>query len=586
MGSGRFDAWTRSLATIRTRRGTLGALGALLAFILAPFGLGLTAAKKKKARGCRRVGKKCGGKHNRKCCDHAKCRGGRCKCTGNRKACRGTCIPNANCCDDADCGGGATCQNGVCHCPSGKKDCDGACIPEDDCCTNADCGDCESCQAAICVTGCQSCETCQSGTCNSTCPGGQICQGNVCVCPSGQKLCVDTCILDEECCGPCGPCEICDNGTCIPGCQSGQECVSDSCVCTTTSCSTGCCAADATCKPGTNPNFCGTGGNECLVCDQHETCPAGACLCEAPFTVCGVDCVNLNNDDDHCGSCDNSCAGTATCQSGACKSGGDYAFATQWDGADSGLAFQHPLGVAVDSTGNVYVADDGSNRVLKFTSSGGFLTAWSSGGSGAVAVAVNWSSGDIYVANSFSGTIQPLSSDGTPGDPWSLLDAPNGVAVNQSKGEVYVTIAGSNGVGVQRFQSNGVLIENWLAPDSPFDFPYGIGIAPIGDVYISDDGTCEVLRFTADGDPLPVFTCNGSIEFDDPLGVAVDAASNVYVCDSGNKRVLKLTADGDLIGQIGDESNFEFPAGVAVSLSGYVYVADGGNAVVEQFIPS
>jgi DNA-binding beta-propeller fold protein YncE len=523
MGSGRFDAFTRTLATILTRRGTLGALAALLTYLLAPLGLPSTAAKKKKGRGCRRVGKKCGGKHNRKCCGHAKCRGGRCKCTGQRKACRGKCIANANCCDDADCGGGASCQNGVCNCPSGEKACEGTCIPNDNCCTIADCGACESCQ----------------------------------------------------------------DGACVTGCATGQECVSGMCRCTMASCD-GCCAADESCESGHDPDACGTGGNLCHECEQHETCPAGSCACEAPFTVCGADCVNLNNDNDHCGNCENACVGTATCQNGACKAGGTYAFVRKWDGGSA--AFNHPLGIAVDGAGNVYVTDEAVNQVVKFTGDGEFLDDWSSVGTTPMGIAVNRNSGEIYVANLSSATIQTFASDTTPGISWDTLDAPEGVAVNQGNGEVYVAI--DIEAAIQRFENDGEPIADWPTPPYSFDWPVGVAVAPSGDVYVSNNGSCNVQRFTADGDPLGEWGTEGSDpgQFEDPAGIAVDQAGDVYVCDSFNFRIQKFTATGEFVGDFGSQGDgdgqFEFPYGVAVSLSGYVYVVDGGNANVRQFIPA
>ena len=64
-----------------------------------------------------------------------------------------------------------------------------------------------------------------------------------------------------------------------------------------------------------------------------------------------------------------------------------------------------PTGVAVDSSGNVYVADNGNNRIQKFNSNGKFITKWGSYGtadgqfSSPIGVAVD-SSGNVYVADS------------------------------------------------------------------------------------------------------------------------------------------------------------------------------------------
>jgi streptogramin lyase len=498
MESSRFDAFTRGLAAVLNRRGALGVLASLFALLGEPFGLGTSEAKKKKAKGCRKVGKKCGHKRNRKCCSHAKCRGGRCKCTGQKKACRGKCIPQSQCCDNADCGGGATCHGGVCNCVAGQKPCNGVCIPEADCCTASDCGECESCQS----------------------------------------------------------------GTCVPGCETGQECVSGTCRCTTTSCS-GCCDDDETCQAGNDPDVCGADGETCIECPANESCPDGACICEAPHVVCGGDCVNPNTDDNHCGRCDNACVGSATCESGACAAGGVYTFVRKWNGGGPGLEFNHPLGIAVDGVGNVYVTDEAVNRIQKFAADGAFLDDWSSNGNTPIGIAVNRATGEIYVANASSDTIQTFDGSGTPGISWSTGSSPEGVAVNPSTGESYVALDVTN--SVQRFTSEGDLIEEWLSPPYTFDFPVGVAVAPNGDVYVSNNGSCEIQRFTADGVLLDEWGTEGSGpgEFENPAGIAVDAAGDIYVCDSGNFRIQKFTATGDVMGEFGSQGDgdgeFEFP---------------------------
>jgi hypothetical protein len=81
-------------------------------------------------------------------------------------------------------------------------------------------------------------------------------------------------------------------------------------------------------------------------------------------------------------------------------------------------SFMDPMGVAVDSSGNVYVADNAFDRMQKFSSDGTFITAWGSQGSAdgqfdfPEGVAVD-SSGNVYVADSFNKRIQKFSSDGT-----------------------------------------------------------------------------------------------------------------------------------------------------------------------------
>ena len=92
-----------------------------------------------------------------------------------------------------------------------------------------------------------------------------------------------------------------------------------------------------------------------------------------------------------------------------------FIVATKWGstGTEDGQ-FKNPLGVAVDSSGNIYVADADNYRIQKFTSDGGFITKWGSNGTGdgqfhePIGVAVD-SSGNIYVADSGNDRIQKFA---------------------------------------------------------------------------------------------------------------------------------------------------------------------------------
>ena len=127
-------------------------------------------------------------------------------------------------------------------------------------------------------------------------------------------------------------------------------------------------------------------------------------------------------------------------------------FLAKWGskGSDDGQ-FNNPRGVAVDSSGNVYVADSNNYRIEKFDSNGTFLAKWGSNGSG----------------------------DGQ-------FKYPDGVAVDSS-GNVYV--ADTNNYRIEKFDSNGTFLTKWGSigsGDGQFKDPYGVAVDSSGNVYVAD----------------------------------------------------------------------------------------------------
>ena len=95
--------------------------------------------------------------------------------------------------------------------------------------------------------------------------------------------------------------------------------------------------------------------------------------------------------------------------------GQEYEFVLSWPKEILGL--RNPIGVAVDVSGNVYVADTGNHRIQKFDSEGNFLRKWGTLGSGdgqfgyPYGVAAD-GSGNVYVADTDSHRIQKFDSEG------------------------------------------------------------------------------------------------------------------------------------------------------------------------------
>ena len=132
--------------------------------------------------------------------------------------------------------------------------------------------------------------------------------------------------------------------------------------------------------------------------------------------------------------------------------------------------FNTPFGVAIDSSGNVYVTDSGNNRVQKFKNSGTFIRTWGSEGSAngkfqfPEGIAVD-KSGKVFVADVLNHRVQVFNNGGTFIGTWGSVgsangqfNAPFGVAIDSS-GNVYVADSGNN--RVQKFKNNGIFIRTW-----------------------------------------------------------------------------------------------------------------------------
>jgi DNA-binding beta-propeller fold protein YncE/pimeloyl-ACP methyl ester carboxylesterase len=279
----------------------------------------------------------------------------------------------------------------------------------------------------------------------------------------------------------------------------------------------------------------------------------------------------------------------------------DGAFITKWGSYGSGNEqFNSPQGVAVDSTGNVYVTDVGNNRIQKFTVDGVFVSTWGSYGSGdgqfasPKGVAVD-STGNVYVTDVGNNRIQKFTANGVFVTTWGSygsgneqFNSPQGIAVD-STGNVYV--ADYWNYRIQKFTSDGVFVTTWVSQGTHgghFYRPGAVAVDSFGYVYVSYPNTQHIQVFTLDGDFLYKWGGEpGNSESGVRFGIAVDPDGNVYVADSGDYRIHKFTSNGNFITIWGSYSSengqFIYPAGVAVGSAGNMYIADALNNRIQKF---
>ncbi len=280
---------------------------------------------------------------------------------------------------------------------------------------------------------------------------------------------------------------------------------------------------------------------------------------------------------------------------------------TEWGGNGYGLGlFNAPRGIGLDHAGNLYVADYGNNRVQKFTIDGEFLYEVhdaSRGQFGNVSDITLDQNGNLLTVDrnkvSYdSGSITRFTPDGTPLDLLSLsrpergqYDLLAGLAVNLTSGDIYVTDSYSN--RVQRFTSTWQYLGKWgTAGTAPGEFnnPTAIATDADGNVYVADAGNNRVQKFDANGVFLDQWggVGSGDGQFQQPSGITVDG-ERVYVSDFGNNRVQVFNRSGDYIDQWGSLGSglgeLSGPVGVATTPQGLVLVVDHANNLVQIFTP-
>jgi DNA-binding beta-propeller fold protein YncE len=240
-----------------------------------------------------------------------------------------------------------------------------------------------------------------------------------------------------------------------------------------------------------------------------------------------------------------------------------------------------PIGVAVDSSGNVYIADYGDNAVKEWTvSNNAVATLVSSGLNKPEGVAVD-ASGNVYIANTGNQAIvewTPSNSNVTtwvPSVPVGM-GGPSDVALDGA-GNLYMPYAGDiEGEDVIYKGSPGntnvtPLVTGLAAPG-------GVAVDGAGNVYVTDSYHMAIKEWIAGNNTLTTLVGSG-LEF--PSGVAVDGAGNVYIADSTDKAIKEWTPAKNSVTTLAF-SGLSYPEGVTVDGTGNVYIANTLNSIIEE----
>ena len=253
------------------------------------------------------------------------------------------------------------------------------------------------------------------------------------------------------------------------------------------------------------------------------------------------------------------------------------------DGTGTAASFNLPTGVGVDGSGNVYVADMGNNKIRKITPAGGVTTLSGSGmmgsadGTGNAAsfkqpygVAVD-SSGNVYVGDFGNnkirkitpvGEVTTFAGSGTAGSADGMgtaasFSTPTSIAVDSSD-NVYVGNAGS--FKIRKITPAGLVttlagsgssgVADGTGTAASFGSLGGIAVDGSGSVYVGDIGSNQIRKITPAGVVTTLAGAGGAgaangmgtvASFKSPRGVAVDSSGKVYLADSGNYLIRKIS---------------------------------------------
>ncbi len=302
--------------------------------------------------------------------------------------------------------------------------------------------------------------------------------------------------------------------------------------------------------------------------------------------------------------------------------------------------FQYPCGLAMDASDNLYVADCHNHTIRRIAADGrvSTLAGWagvpgSEDGNGQAArfklpyaVAVD-TKGNVYVADSGNHTIRVIDAKGTvrtlaglAGSPGAAdgkgtvarFDGPRGIQVD-ADGVVYVTDRDNQ--AVRQITAGGVVstwagtpgkegLQDGAAKDATFSLPCGLARDSKGALMLTELGHQAVRKIDAAGKVSTLISAatgqegvGATVRFSSPHQVALDKAGVTYVADSGHHSIRKVLPDGtsstlagtgnyNSVDGTGASAGFSFPLGVAVDDSGTVYVADTYSHTIRKVTPA
>ncbi|WP_394758663.1 NHL repeat-containing protein [Flavobacterium sp.] len=300
---------------------------------------------------------------------------------------------------------------------------------------------------------------------------------------------------------------------------------------------------------------------------------------------------------------------------------------TQGSDDAQGIAakFNKPTGIAIDNSGNIYVADYGNHKIRKISSTGivmtlagstaGFADGTGTGAkfNGPSGIALD-ASGNVYVADSENQKIRKITPAGIvttlAGSTYGYTDATGTAAQFKFPVSIVLDPSGNAFIGeidsykirkitpagaVTTFAGSTSGFQDGTATTAQFGFIFGISIDASGNLYAADSGNHKIRKISPTGvvSTLAGSTsgfANGtgaSAQFNSPRGIFVDSSGAIYVADTDNHKIRKISATGEvttLAGStigftdgLGSIAQFSSPSALIKDSNGNIYIADRDN---------